>query len=140
MAARRCSLCGISYPDNYRFQKCPVHGEATDYFNNVDPDENWEWLATAVQRGIALNAQDDELIPTLHDVAVTTSGGQLFISSHDVIRAGIRHRLQPLELVRIGQQVFEIQGYIDATRDYWVRSFSMELSEADLRRLADGEL
>ena len=45
MPARRCSLCNIQYPAVLRFEECPVCGEGTNYFSNVQEDPDWLDLA-----------------------------------------------------------------------------------------------
>jgi hypothetical protein len=39
---RRCSNCSIHYPPQQRFEVCDVCEEPTSYFNNVEPDQEWE--------------------------------------------------------------------------------------------------
>lgn len=49
MAARRCGVCGISYPDRLDFLTCPVHGTETVWKAWEEPDELWDWKATQLQ-------------------------------------------------------------------------------------------
>lgn len=50
MSARRCSLCGINYPDKPEFRECPVHeGNQTWHMARQEPDEFWDWKATELQ-------------------------------------------------------------------------------------------
>lgn len=136
MTALRCSLCGIGYPyEPYRFSKCPIHDEPTWLDSKSEPDEAWLERSARIQRHMELDAQVAEAIPVI-EAKVVHADGQLWVSSHDVIRSGIRFQLQPDDLIRIGQQHFEIQAYSDSLRAYLVEAFSMELSDEDLGRLA----
>jgi hypothetical protein len=137
VASKRCSLCGIGYPPDWKFNKCPIHETETWLDNKSDPDPDWAARAERLVRQMERDAAIAALIPTI-EAKVVHADGQLWVSSHDVIRAGIRHRLPADAIIRIGQQHFEIQGYSDSRRAYLVEVFSMELSAEDLRRLADG--
>ena len=134
MGARRCTLCGISYPDEYKFNKCPVHGDPTQFIQ-ADVDEDWEARLGFLVRQRELDEIDSELIPII-EAQVKHKDGLLWVSSHDVIRSGIRYRLPADALIRIGQQVFEIQAYSDSRRAYLVEAFSMTLTDEDLEQLS----
>lgn len=43
MAARRCSDCGISYPNSNLYILCRHCRQATSLLTNVDPDPDWEY-------------------------------------------------------------------------------------------------
>lgn len=47
MAARRCSKCGIAWPNNWRYEKCPQCREQTSYFADEDsiPEDEADRLA-----------------------------------------------------------------------------------------------
>lgn len=137
MAARRCSLCGIGYPDEWGFRKCLIHEEDTWLDNKSEPDPDWKQRAERIVANMRRDAEVTESIPTL-EVRVIHADGQLWIDSRDVIRAGIRYRLEPDTLVRVGAQHFEIQAYSASRRAYLVEPFSMELTDDDLARFLDG--
>lgn len=48
MAARRCPICGISYPTN--IHTCEVCGGEADYISNDDVTEGWRWVVTFRRR------------------------------------------------------------------------------------------
>lgn len=134
MASRRCVLHG-SFPDQFRFNKCPVCSETTDYVSNDEPDEFWEQnVARYLER--AEQGETPRLdIPILEDARVTLDGDEYFISTWDVVNGSIRHRLRLSDLVQVGKQVFEILEYRYAERRYLVQPFSTSLSDDDLRAL-----
>lgn len=37
MSALRCSMCGVSWPNDHRFTKCPECGDSTDLVGNIKP-------------------------------------------------------------------------------------------------------
>ena len=90
MAARRCSLCGINYPNQYQFQKCPVHDEPTNYFSDLTVDENWQWAATALMAKAKEAAAEHEGITILPLEPKPLIGGLYSLDSRDVIRVGAR--------------------------------------------------
>ena len=137
MPARRCSTCGINYPVDYRFQQCPIHKEGTDFFQGLEVDEDWEQRALRLREHLALQALDAELIPVV-ETTVRLRDGNYWIHAWDVIDSGVRHRLNEGELIQVGKQTFEVLAYVEAQREYLVEPFSLELSDEDLRKLADG--
>lgn len=134
--ARRCTTCGISYPDTYNFQKCPLHDEPTDRIQDSH-DEDWAARLHFLKVQLDLAEMDAELIH-LVEGKVTLADGVYWLSSHDVIRSGVRHRLEPDALVKVGQQVFEIQAYSYARRAYIVEPFSMALTDDEIAELLRG--
>lgn len=40
MPANRCSMCGVSWPTSHK--ECPLCGESTNYFSDVEPTKDWE--------------------------------------------------------------------------------------------------
>lgn len=133
MAARRCPLCGINYPADVKYQQCPIHEEVTVYDYHLSPDADWQWKATAIQMGIEGKATTDEDGILKLDIPIHEHPeGLLYISSHDVVRAGVHHRLPPDEVLAIGpsqaasadhphDNLYEVVAYIDAERAYWIR-------------------
>ncbi len=136
MAARRCTLCGISYPDEYKFYKCPFHAETTAFINNDGPDEDWDVRLNFLVRQRERDERDSELIPEI-DGPVELYAGQLWIHSWDVIDSGIRYRLKDGDLVKVGR-VFEVIGYVDARRSYIVRAFDTEVMDEAITELLRG--
>lgn len=142
MAARRCSDCGINYPNRAPFLSgvCPVHLTTLNYFPSTEPDEDW---AEEMSRRQELTASTkdpsglstlDELLTTI-ETRVLAEHGHLFVSAWDVYHE-TRSRLRPGDLFRVGAQTFEVLEYLEEPRRYWVRAFETELSEETLRRLA----
>jgi hypothetical protein len=130
VASRRCSSCGISYPTDQRFYKCPVHGEPTAYFQNVEPDENWQWAATAIQMQLERAAADVSPITILDLTPEPIPGGLYTLNAHDVIRAGAQLRgeevfvIEPPEAPKTGEPCdcfWEVVGYHDGTRQWIVQ-------------------
>lgn len=125
-------MCGISYPTLH--MKCLVCSEDTDYFNNVDPDEDWV-EAVAFKRKW-LDDEERPLIPKVN-VQVYLREDQLWLDAWDLWHDPARlYRLQAGDLVQVGQQIFEVQGYIAKTHCYLVTSFdtSAEGIEEQLQR------
>jgi hypothetical protein len=141
VSARRCSLHGINYPFNqYHCPVCKAAGfedTATSYIEDEETDEDWQARSKQLIRGMEEAAEEQDLIPTL-EAHVRHEAGYYFIEARDVIRSGIWQRLKPLDLFRVGNQVFEVEVYVESWREYAVRPFSLELSDDDLRRLASG--
>lgn len=141
MPARRCSLCGINYPTGQSFAQCPIHkDERTAWFQNAEPDEDWEKLVAIATEHLQPAEDDslDELIPAVNTRVVTRPDGSFVVSSWDV-HASLR-RYKPIaydegQLIRVGKQTFEIVQYLEEERQYVVNSFATELSEEDLARL-----
>ncbi|MCZ2111128.1 MAG: hypothetical protein LC118_16415 [Dehalococcoidia bacterium] len=116
-----------------KYQQCPVHDEVTVFDYHIYPDQDWQWRATALQMGLKGKATaDDDGIITL-DIAITTNAeGLLFISSHDVILAGVQHRFPSDEVLAIGpslaqagdepdDNLYEVIAYVEADRAYWIK-------------------
>lgn len=140
MAARRCSLCGINYPVLPVYKSvtlCPIHDEEMPYDQSLEPDEDWQEKMAAVSEAYDLTIEDAELVPDIDADAMFVKDGRLFVFSWDVIERGISHRLPDGTLLRIGQKVYEVIGYIDAMRAYWVGSFRMYLTDKDVRDLGN---
>ena len=136
MAARRCSIDGISYPADYSFNKCLICGETTSYIQ-ADPDEDWEFKVALLSEHLEQAATERPEIPVV-DVPVQYHQGAYFIHAWELYHAGHRDPLLPSALIQVGKQVFETIGYSKEQRMYLVRPFSLELSNDDLRRLVDG--
>ncbi len=111
------------------------HKEETWLDSKSEPDPDWKERGARLVRQMEHDAAVAELIPVI-DTHVQLIDGQLWISSWDVINSGIRNRLRADDLVKVGVQVFEIQGYDEPRRRYLVQAFSMTLSDEDLERLS----
>lgn len=58
---RRCSNCSIHYPPDEKFRTCQVceDPEGTSFFNNVDPDPEWEEAVRYARMNPTPNAKRD---------------------------------------------------------------------------------
>lgn len=130
MAARRCSLCGINYPA--AVTKCPVHEVEAVYYQNLEPEELWEWKAEALRTRIKRGHMPTAVPPIVSVPITEDEGGRFWISSYDLIGAGLHDRLKPDDVLEIpsglGEKpgepchcLWEVMGYRDSTRSYWVR-------------------
>lgn len=50
MPANRCSMCGVSWPEEKK--ECPLCGDSTSYFSDVEPTKDWEELIEERQRSV----------------------------------------------------------------------------------------
>ena len=138
MAARRCSDCGINYPVRGHV-KCDGCGSKTDLISNATVSENWREEAETVRTQLEEAAQQVEKIPKLK-IKLYERDGFFFISSWDVINAGLRHTLVPDTLLRIVKsdddvRLFEVAGYSRDRREYWLVPVEEvhEFAEDDVR-------
>jgi hypothetical protein len=130
---RRCTLCGISFPDEWRFSKCPFHDEDTSRIR-AEHDPDWQTRLAMLVTNRRLDEMDADLIPKI-DGQVRHQAGQLWIHSWDVVGSGVRNRLRDGDLVKVGRQVFEVLGYAEPTRLYLVRPFATEVTDEDITEL-----
>lgn len=140
MAARRCSLCGINYPALSSYQavtRCPIHEEDMVYDTDLEPDDDWEQRAREIAEEYTLAEEDGSLIPDIDGDSLFIQNGRTFVFSWDVVERGISHRLPDGALLRVGEDVYEVIGYIDAMRAYWVGAFRMYLTDRDVRDLGN---
>lgn len=140
MAARRCSVDGINYPADYRFQQCPICDQQTDYIQ-ADVDDDWEDRVAALQEHLEQAVEEPPEILKIEGAHVRVCGEYLCISGDEVYHGGGRGKrdwpLPPLTLLQVGQQTFEVLGFRrDPRREYIVRTFSTTLSADDLERMA----
>jgi hypothetical protein len=132
MAARRCSVDGVSYPDNFRHETCPICGERTHYISNATPDEDWEWK---VERALAAQAQAEALtepIPRLtKPVKFIEENGQVFVAQSDLIRAGLRKGIDQSFWVFTDHEgrLWEAQGWDEPRRRWWVEELALREEE-----------
>lgn len=142
MPARRCGLCGINYPAQYSIypqeSMCLIHDdEPMKYDQTLEPDEDWEERAKEIAETYTLAEEDQSLIPDIDGDALFIQDGRLFVFSWDVVERGIGHRLPDGALLRVGDKVYEVIGYIDSMRAYWVGMFRMFLTDQDVRDLGN---
>ena len=134
MPSYRCSLCGINYPARAKFTRCPVHNETTSYSMYRNEDEDWDWKATALMSGIDLSAKLAGTIPVTPVKVREDENGLHWISSTALIALGLQTKLQPDDVLEIPRAdgadrpkhwpcdcLWEVMGYRDSTREYWVR-------------------
>jgi hypothetical protein len=136
LPARRCSIDGINFPSDYRLAKCPVCGEDTTFYTNLEPDEDWADKVARLRERLETAAAGPPDIPCV-ETAVLLRAGQLWLNAWDVY-AALRRRLKESDHIQVGKQTFEVLAYVHDTREYLVRSFSLTLSEDELARLASG--
>lgn len=71
------------------FERCPVHGEPNAYIWNEEPDDNWEWSATALTVRLA-QAEAERAIPTLDLQPAPLRSGLYTLDVDAVSRKGVR--------------------------------------------------
>lgn len=130
--ARRCVNCGLSYPAN-QAANCPICFESTVYSTGYFVSPDWEERVAAAVEARELEIEADELIQTVR-TTLMDEGGDLFLSTHDVVRSGIQRRLQTFDIVRISSadgtdRYVEVVAYSYEGRRYLVRPFSIEFSK-----------
>jgi len=133
-SSRRCSLDGISYPDEWRYNKCLVCGDDTDRIGDSKPDEDWADKVAALKEHLESGEPLAKPIIPIIETKVRFDGGHYWVSSWDVF-AKLYERLAPTDLIQVGQQTFEILAYVHENREYTVRPFSLTLSDEDLAAL-----
>ena len=120
MSALRCSLCGISYPYRKDFKVCPIHHVETDYFNNVEPDPDWDDKAKRLY--LKLVEDDRRPYPKVEGVSLVEEDGRLFVNHSDLVRAGFRPPVggDSFKLFELDGRVYELQGWHESGRRWWV--------------------
>lgn len=124
MAARRCTLCGISYPTLPQFSVCPIHDEPTDFISNVDPDEDWK---SSMERRVKQAEKDAALkrvIPLVPGVKVIEDKGLLWVDQTEMQLAGARLSRMVSNTFHLFELedgwVYETQGWDEPRRRWWV--------------------
>jgi hypothetical protein len=125
VAARRCSSCGISYPNISQFTTCPIHDELTSYLGNSDADEDWqvnyERLSKQAVRAAEVN---ERVFPLIRGVSVVEEDGRYFVDNAKLHQAGVRFsRMQPDQFYLFELEdgwIYETQGFDDPRRRWWV--------------------
>lgn len=114
------------------FTKCPVCDEQTSYFSDLKPQQDW----AAVVETRTTTADDMPGIVDLGDEAVVMEEcGELFLPYPFAYRAGLRSKMAAGQLFSIlvfgNRLVYEVQGWDEPRRRYWVRLFETEWPVAD---------
>ncbi len=130
MAARRCSMCGISYPDEYPFLKCHVCEEKTDHISNDKEDPNWQALVTWKRRVAWEATQVAGAIPGPSDdspLSIFEQDGLFWVPDGDLRRADICPPSdRRMFLFRAHGHIWEAQGYDNKRRRWWVEEVALE--------------
>lgn len=98
---------------------CYGCGGQTDIISNAKPHENWRDAADSIR----IRVEDSERVVPDHpelNIPIITRDGHFFINSWDVVNAGHQLPLQPDTLVQVGDLTFEVGGYSDSRREYWI--------------------
>ena len=113
--------------------ECPAHGTPLEYMGNQPPDSDWYAASLAMKEKLAARAEAsaDRIISVTGDLLRQDTDGRFWVSSYELIRAGIWHRLQADDVLEInphpvpedhpGDSLWEVQAYSDRRRAYWVR-------------------
>lgn len=114
--AKRCSICGISYPPEYEWCLVPYCQDAlwTQFVN--PPDEDW-------QEKVAELAG----IPPVYSAAhppnagceIREFRGHLFARHDDLISCGYQ-ALEAGRIVYLHERFFELVGYSESTGYWWI--------------------
>ena len=106
--ARRCSICGISYPPF--IMVCRGCEEDTDFIGNIQPDEDWGERAAQVRAmregpdtalAQAMRKADADGITRVQG-RVQVHEGQYFITVADVVGSGYYEPLETFDIVQVG--------------------------------------
>jgi hypothetical protein len=118
VAARRCSLCGISYPAMNQFTVCPVHEEATQWIEK-DPDEDWKPTMDRLLQRMEQSKELTRVIPLVRGIEPYTENGLLWINQTALFQAGGRFNSAwpDFHLFELEDGwVYETQGWDDSRR------------------------
>jgi hypothetical protein len=107
-----------------------------EYRPDEEPDDDWEVRATEITARVVQELDDGIPIPDLEPDALFEESGRTFIFSWDVVQRGVGHRLPDGSLLRVRDTTYEVMGYIDSMRAYWVIVFPMYLTDEQLADLA----
>jgi len=130
--ARRCSLCGINYPNIPQFYKCPIHDEATQWFANVEPDKDWQGNHERLDKQIKFSTENhDRAFPIVRGVVAVEEDGRYFVDQTEMQRAGVRlSRMQPDQFYLFELEdgwVYETQGWAESRRMWWVERVAVAI-------------
>jgi hypothetical protein len=135
MPARRCSDCGINFPI-IGFMRCRGCGHTTEAVRNALPDPDWKELAEEVRRQLEEASKPYTGIVDI-EASVYTREGFHFVSSLDVCRSGYVSTLQPDTILRINELLYEVAGYSESRREYWLIPFDLDARETVNGSLGD---
>lgn len=143
MPANRCSFCSINYPTHYpnNFADCPVCDSKLDRFEYEEVDEDWKGRSEYLRSRLERLGEAAPLVPMIKG-NVLERDGILRLSSYDVSDSDVWSTLVPEEIVQVGDRFYEVEGYLDSSREYVVSEFSLELDvpvlDAEPKRLVEG--
>jgi hypothetical protein len=114
---------------------CDFCAEQTFWVSDEVHDRDWQsrvvQLQLAEEKEMA-NAVEHALDFPVLDVEISVRNGERFIDAHDVIRAGLSHRMGKGSLIEIDGGVYEVQGYNETRREYWICYFETEVTQGEL--------
>lgn len=154
MAAKRCSICGINYPDDLADPKCKVCDESLAYIHDETPDEDWvskihELLSpspeTTPLEAIEIifiaampSDEEDSIYPHKADnrAHVSEHNGQLFVTHQALLSAGYEG-IEAGTIVYLNDKFYEVEGYAHGRQVWWVTEIDPEKEFADLPVVED---
>lgn len=121
MAARRCTLCGVSYPDMAQFAKCPLHGEDTSRITR-EPDPDWKEVLERLKAQADRAEEISRPVPLVHGIEPYTEHGLLWLDQGTLMDARLRlSRFRSFHLFELDDGfVYETQGWDEPNRRWWV--------------------
>ena len=132
MAARRCSIDGISFPNDFRHEHCPVCSERTSYISNDEPDPDWrEKVVNLLERRKQAEALTEDIPRLTRAVNILEENGRFFVAQSDLINAGLRKGIDQSLWVFIDQEdrLWEAQGWDEPRRRWWVEELAVRDEE-----------
>lgn len=129
------------------YVECPVCGEETKHLSLADPDDDWQWKATFLLN----RAQESEPILKLALTVRKDETGQHWVSSTAIVALGITRRLTAFDVLEIPTHnaepvkhqpcdcLWEVQGYRESTREYWIRPLRVPDYVPDFQEDEDDE-
>jgi hypothetical protein len=133
MAARRCSIDGISFPSEYALHEtCPVCGERTSYISNDQPDPDWqEKVAHLLERRMQAEALQEPIPRLTKPVQFIEEHGQVFVAQSELINAGLRKGIDQSLWVFTDHEgrLWEAQGWDEPRRRWWVEELALREEE-----------
>jgi hypothetical protein len=130
--AYRCAECGIHYPAEPRFTKCPIHGELNAWNLWWAPDTDWEAKAAALRKYIdkAVAESPDIMRLNVKGHMIQDDHGQWWLPSAALFEVGVHHRLPEFTVFEVPHILmvddpcdclWEVGAYLESKRAYWVR-------------------
>jgi hypothetical protein len=117
MGALRCTVCAFNYPIHLDEEMCPVCGHELNYFDNLEPMEDWQRVLRFAKGkdGPVVILQLDPPYPPW-----------LFVSHDDLLAHGYS-ALEDFDVVTLNGAPYELQAYLEESNCWWVE----EIVEAD---------